>query len=43
MLKELVIIIGGVKVYVEAEKNKEALLKIIAQNIRNTYTPKEVA
>lgn len=43
MCRELVIIIGGVRVYVEAEEQKENLMRIIAQNIRNTYTNKEAA
>lgn len=41
MLRELVITIGGIKIYAEAEQEKEALLKIIAQNIRNAYFKKE--
>lgn len=41
MVREFVIDLGGVKIYAEAEQEKEALLKIIAQNIRNAYTKRE--
>lgn len=43
MLRELVIEIGGVKIYAEAEKGKEALLKTIVANIRNNYMGKKNA
>lgn len=42
-MRELVLIIGGVKIYAETDEAPEALFKIIVQNIRNAYTPKEVA
>lgn len=37
MLKVLVMDLGGVKIYAETEAEKEALMKIIVANIRNTY------
>ena len=38
MLRELVIEIGGIKIYAETDADKEALFKIIVANIRNAYT-----
>ena len=37
MLKVLVIEIGDIKIYAEAEENKQALMQTIVANIRNTY------
>lgn len=37
MLRELVLTIGGVRIYAETDDSKAALLKIIIANIRNAY------
>lgn len=43
MLRQLIINLGGVRIYAETEAEKEALLKIIVANIRNAYTKREVS
>lgn len=43
MLRELVLDIGGIRIYAETEAEKEALLKIIVANIRNTYMARGAA
>lgn len=43
MLKILVIDFGDVKIYAEAEENKEALTQTIVANIRNSYMGKKNA
>lgn len=40
MIRELVIEIGGIRIYAETEAEKAALMKIIVANIRNAYTNK---
>ena len=38
MLRELILTIGGIRIYAETEAEKAALMKIIVANIRNAYT-----
>lgn len=39
MLRELVLDIGGIKIYAEAEETKKSLLWTIISMIRNAYVP----
>lgn len=40
MLKELVIIIGGIKIYAEADESKHSLMKTVVSMIRKAFQPK---